>query len=99
MLARNSLELGQPDMPGQPDDSSAEFTGDDEVEDMEEDSKEGVGWRGAWVEALLQRKAQQEDLGEREVKTVWNHDESWAVCVQLKVMISPSLERCTAYDN
>ncbi|KAJ7505761.1 hypothetical protein B0H11DRAFT_1976058 [Mycena galericulata] len=81
----HGLAIITPDLPGQGE-GDVQPVSD---EGREPDSTKGLGWRGEWATALLERKDKGDPLGER-TEIIWNtnEDPTWGIQVRLQVSVS-----------
>ncbi|KAJ7505762.1 hypothetical protein B0H11DRAFT_1976065 [Mycena galericulata] len=79
----HGIAIVTPDLPGQGE-GDVQPVSD---EGREPDSTKGLGWRGAWATALLERKDKGEPLGER-TEIIWNTSENstWGIQVRLQAL-------------
>jgi len=98
-LSTRSTVMTTPDLPGQShEDAEPDFIscGDDEAgSDFEQDSTEGMGWRGSWVDALLTRRRNGESLGKREgvYWSSWNRENERNFGVEMRLKVSDVFNR------
>lgn len=50
-----------------------------------------MGWRGQWVQDLLNRQKQRQPLGVRHMDLRWTRDRSWGIEVKLEVSVHCSI--------